>query len=347
MIEPAGNQIPDKTWCYWSEKPLEIHPNANIHFWKNLTFISNESEIVKNLGSLNYYHLNSHDFYMAIFKKIKAHPNVKMIKDEVIELVEKNNSVEVKTKTNGSFHTRQVMDSRLDGEKYRSTSDLKQVFTGWRIKTDQAVFDPQNVVLMEFPAFATKQFEFIYILPFSSTEALVEFTAYTQVTPSPADLEASLKLYLNAKLGDVDYEITFRESGVIPMTTRKEPSKAHKNILKIGTNAGWTKASTGYTFHKIQTNCKRIVEALESGNLNQLQFRNPSRFTFYDNILLNIAHKWPHRLQSLFLNLFTTSSAEVVLRFLQEETSFREELVLLGKLQFPIFIKSLMNYEAH
>lgn len=73
---------------------------------------------------------------------------------------------------------------------------------------------------------------------------------------------------------------------------------------------------------------------------------HPSRFKFYDNILLNIAHKWPEKLGGVFLELFQSSPPADVMRFLNEETSFTEELKILSKLRFSIFIKSLMRYEA-
>jgi lycopene beta-cyclase len=347
LIDPLGDSIPNKTWCYWAEKPLEIHPVAHAHFWNRISFLSGESKITKNLGKLNYYHLNSHDFYFSVFEKIKNHPNVNFIQDEVLELAENGNFMEVKTKNNDRFTTTQVIDSRLNSAEITSKSGLKQIFTGWRIKTDQAVFDPSSVILMEFPKQVTDQFEFIYILPFSTTEALVEYTAYSQEFISEQALKDSLENYLKENLGNNPYKITFRESGVIPMSTQRNPSPKQNRVLKIGTAAGWTKASTGYTFHTIQNNCKAIVEALQAGNVENLNFSASSRFAFYDNILLNIAHKWPNKLQNLFINLFTTSSADLVLRFLSEETTFKEELKLLGRLRFPIFIKSLLNYESH
>lgn len=347
LIDPLGDSIPNKTWCYWAEKPLEIHPKAHTHSWNNISFLSGDSKITKSLGRLNYFHLNSHDFYNSIVEKIKNHPNVRFIQDEVMELVTNENITDLKTKQHGIFSTSQVIDSRFNSEELSCKTSLKQIFTGWRIQTEKAVFDPSSVILMEFPKGIAEQFEFIYILPFSETEALVEYTAYSQMAISDEKLKDSLTNYLKENLGDISYQITFKESGMIPMSTQKSISPKQRGVLKIGTAAGWTKASTGYTFHTIQNNCKEIVKALESGRVDKLNFESPLRFTFYDNILLNIAHKWPNRLQNLFMNLFTTSSADLVLRFLSEETTFREELKLLGKLRFPIFIKSLLNYETH
>jgi len=347
MIDPQMGSIPDKTWCYWAGKPLEIHPIENIHSWNNLSLVAGKNRILKNLKELNYYHLNSHDFYKSIFKKLANFPNVTLIQDEVLELTETAESILVKSKNGETYQSSLVFDSRIHENEFKNTNSLKQIFSGWRIKTQSKSFDPSSLVMMEFPNDKSTQFDFFYILPFSETEALVEFTAYSKDSISKEELNMALEAYLKTNLKDISFEITFQESGVIPMSTRKSLKNSQKRVIKLGTAAGWTKASTGYTFHTIQKNSKEIVRVLSSGKIHSLRLSTSSRFFFYDNVLLNIAHKWPERLQSLFLNLFATSSADLVLRFLSEETSFKEELGLLSKLKFPIFIKSLLTYETH
>lgn len=347
LIDPQGKNIPDKTWCYWSEKPWDIHPLQSVHSWKNLSFVSGGSKITKTLGDLRYFHLNSHDFYNSIFKKLECFPNVSFLQDEVEEIIENSSTAQVRTKNKLTFEGSMIFDSRLNSQSLKASSALKQVFSGWRIKTESKVFDPNSLVMMEFPSQTSNLFEFFYILPFSETEALVEYTTYSQQVISESQLDQVLEKYLRNMLGETGFEVSFRESGIIPMSTKFSQNRSSKRVIKLGTAAGWTKASTGYTFHTIQKNCQRIVQNLKSGSLKNGLFERNARFDFYDNILLNIAQKWPEKLQGLFLNLFNTSSAALVLRFLSEETSFREELKLLGKLKFPIFIKSLLRYESH
>lgn len=102
VIDPKGKSVPNKTWCYWSEKPLEIHPSQSIHFWSNLSFASKTEKITKSLGKLNYYHLNSHDFYASIYQKLSEFPNVSFMEDEVSSISENSDSVVVHTHDNGS-----------------------------------------------------------------------------------------------------------------------------------------------------------------------------------------------------------------------------------------------------
>jgi lycopene beta-cyclase len=347
LIDPQGKNIPDKTWCYWSEKPWDIHPVQSVHSWKNLSFVSEGSKITKTLGDLRYFHLNSHDFYNSIFKKLESFPNVSFLQDEVEEIIENSSTAQVRTKNKLAFEGSMIFDSRLNSQGLKTSSALKQVFSGWRIKSESKVFDPNSLVMMEFTSQTSNPFEFFYILPFSETEALVEYTTYSQQVISDSELDQVLEKYLRNMLGETGFEVSFRESGIIPMSTKFSKNQSSKHVIKLGTAAGWTKASTGYTFHTIQKNCQRIVQNLKSGMLDDDLFVKSRRFDFYDNILLNIAQKWPEKLQGLFLNLFDTSSAALVLRFLSEETSLWEELKLLGKLRFPIFIKSLLRYESH
>ena len=93
---------------------------------------------------------------------------------------------------------------------------------------------------------------FMYVLPINSMEALVEYTVFSEELLDYSRYESGIKSYLDRK-GITSYTILRKEQGVIPMTCY--PFTAHNslNILNIGTNGGWTKASTGYTFN----NCSK------------------------------------------------------------------------------------------
>jgi lycopene beta-cyclase len=131
------------------------------------------------------------------------------------------------------------------------------------------------------------------------------------------------------------------------MSTRQLSSAVSPRHILIGTAAGWTKPSTGYTFAPIQENCAALIANLEKGAFDGLAFSRKKRFIFYDNILLSIAHHWPKRLPALFINLFSTSSPDLVFRFLAEKTSFWEEIKLLSRLKFGIFLKGLTRYGSY
>jgi lycopene beta-cyclase len=348
LIDPCLDQIPSKTWCYWAKEPLEIHPkNSTIHHWNSLSIKSNRKKIQRELGSLRYFHLNSNDFYESIFSKIRQFENVTLLEDSVLEMKEIDGLIEVKTAKNGVFNSEFVFDSRLNNEKKDNKKTLKQVFSGWTIESVDELFDPNTITMMDFGAQTEDKFDFVYVLPFSKNKGLVEFTAYTSEPISEKTLEKSLQNHLERLTNNRPFTITFRETGVIPMSTSVTPSFISKKIIPIGTAGGWTKASTGYTFHTIQKKSQELIQKLESKESFLSLNSKPKRFNFYDNILLNIAHKWPNELPNVFFDLFGTSTPETVLRFLNEETSIWEEIKMLSKLRFKIFIQSLIQYETH
>lgn len=346
ILESTLGEVPNKTWCYWNTAALAIHPEAARFSWNSFYLTSGSKKYQHGLEKLSYYHLNSHDFYAHVLEKIKRFPNVHFLKEEVSMIRSNKNEVQVITKSSTTFQASYVFDSRITLDE-QNQDILNQVFIGLRIKSKSAIFDPLSVGLMDFDTPTFPGFDFIYTLPFTSHEALIEYTAYTSETREEQALLDSLKAFLYQKFGDLEYEVTFKESGQIPMTTRVNQKTSGTRHVLIGTAAGWTKPSTGYTFAQIQENCSQLVTRIEQGAKQPLLFPRKSRFVFYDNILLSIAHHWPKRLPGVFINLFSTSSPDLVLRFLAEKTSFWEELKLLSRLKFGIFLKGLTRYGTY
>ena len=141
---------------------------------------------------------------------------------------------------------------------------LKQQFVGWKIKTEQSFFDDSAVTLMDILPQDQKNFSFGYILPYDSKHALVEYTAYSEEAIPKENLKASLNSYLEQHLQNVDYSVYFEETGAIPMSTQYKTVQTHERWIPIGTRAGWSRPSTGYTFQFIQEHCQKLVNELES-----------------------------------------------------------------------------------
>jgi lycopene beta-cyclase len=346
IIDPNQGEIPNKTWCYWSKEALPIHPQSARFSWNSFYLKDATQQLTKPLEDLSYHHLNSHDFYTHVLEKIRQFPNVNFLKEEVVALTPARTGIQVTTDTADTFNASFVFDSRVESTD-SDQSILKQVFIGIRIKVSEPLFDPKKWGLMDFETRPSNGFDFIYTLPFSTHEALIEYTAYTTEERTEEELLNELKEFLNQKYGSIAYDIQFQESGKIPMSTRNFFSSVSPRHIPIGTAAGWTKPSTGYTFAPIQENCAALVASLERDELTSLHFPRKTRFVFYDNILLTIAHRWPKRLPGIFLNLLSSSRPDLVFRFLSEKTTFSEEIRLLSGLKFGIFLKGLLRYGSY
>ena len=348
VIDSSKKDQNDRTWCYWSPTPLDTHPNKdNPTFWNSIA-LTGDKNTVSSLKNLKYYHIKSSDFYHQMLEMIADKPNIKFINDEILGVnTTAEGSFELLTASLGSFSGKKVINSipKLSGELPENV--LKQIFLGWKIKTKTPVFDPKHITLMDFVPNQSKNFSFFYILPYNEKEALVEYTLYDKLDVDQNEMVQILKAYIEKKFS-ADFEITFEEKGSIPMSTKAFSTSTNPNWINVGTIGGCTKPSTGYTYHTIQRHSKQLVKELVNGSKKtNLSWNRPFRFKFYDNILLNIASKWPDKLPDIFQEMFSRIPGDQVLKFLNEETNFIEEVNILRKLSFGIFIKSLLNYEQH
>jgi len=349
LIDYSNKSTNDRTWCYWGEKPLDLHPkNAPLVYWDHINVINGNTQNKKPLKNLKYYHIKSSDFYTEVMQRIEKFPNVTFVQDHItnFEGID-DNQILVHTKNSGTFSTSKVFNSIIKVEDLSNEKIIKQSFLGWKIRTTKPVFDKQAATLMHFTKDRAELTDFFYILPFDDREALIEYTVYTTRGMTISQMEEKLIKYIEVDLEIKEYDILFREKGIIPMTTKYASSPVHPNIVPIGSLAGCTKPSTGYTFYDIQKHCAQIMTELLSDHKPNFIWRRKSRFGFYDNIILNIASKWPKELPDIFKEMFGNNQPDLILKFLNEESGLLDEIKILSKLKYKIFIKSLLNYERH
>jgi lycopene beta-cyclase len=349
IVDSDPKKKNDRTWCYWAESPLDLHPrNAPLVFWNKIKIISDHQVTEKNLEHLKYFHIKASDFYREAFEAIAEYPNIEFLQDSVDQIAEGNaDDMSVYLKENGPFKCQKVFNSIPPVVDFNSKM-IKQIFMGWEISFEKSTFDPKAATFMQFDQESISPNDFFYVLPLSSKSALVEFTTYRTEMIGENEMETYITKYLDKNYPGCTYNIQFKEKGCIPLTTFPMESSSPQRVIQLGTLAGCTKPSSGFTFYNIQKHCGEIVQRLQEENYSDSQkWKRKSRFTFYDNILLNIAKKWPSELPGIFFTMFEKNPASQILKFLNEETTLSEEISILWKLRFNIFIKSLLNYERH
>ena len=220
---------------------------------------------------------------------------------------------------------------------------MLQHFLGLEIRSKRAVFDSQTAILMDFRVDQSRGMHFIYLLPFSATEALVESTLFTpSVCPEVFYLD-SIATYLQAQFGLADFETIRTERGVIPLGTlpRRDP-----NISGIGGNGGAIRPSSGYAFPFIQ---KQIDQAIATANAGgPLRFEVPHRRIdlWMDAVLLTVLRHWPERAPDLFLRMGRALQGDEFARFLGGEADWPLRLkVILAMPKWP-FLRGLVRMLA-
>jgi lycopene beta-cyclase len=351
IIDLDDKKSNDKTWCYWGKEALEIHPKEELVSWNKIRVGTHNNSTTHSLNDIQYFHLKSIDFYKKMKELIAAHPNVSFLNDKVLTIKEINNElVEITTKNNGTFSAGKVFNSILDLKTSIPQNCIRQIFVGWTVETDSNVFENECATLMEFDVNNQNHVNFIYILPFSPTKALIEYTVFSDQNVKVENLENHLTDYLKNQLKIEHFKIIDKETGAIPMTNHLRASTNTANLIHIGTAGGCTKASTGFTFFNIQKQVQQLIKMLEIDEKISLSTSTPlksKRFVFYDNIILNIIQKWPNEASRIFTSMFAKNNAALILKFLNEETSLWEEFNILRKLPLWVCLKSLMSYERY
>ena len=344
LIEKENKNLNDRTWSFWEGKNGKFDDLVS-KSWSYAKFKSFNTNLEFNLDPFIYKTIRSSDFYKKLFSKIKLSKQIKIENLEVKEIISEKNKVIIHTKSD-EFIGKYVFSSILKKDLLKNSSFpfLKQHFEGWFIKTNKSFFDKNKTTLMDFSINQKNETRFIYILPFKSNEALIEFTLFTKSILKNSEYEKVLKEYLNNK-GIDSYEILEKEKGVIPMTCY--PFEKHNNsrVLFIGTAGGWTKASSGYTFKNIITKTELLINFLKrEKDLSKFNLR--SRFNFYDLILIDVLYNYNHLGDKIFSSLFRNNKPNKVLNFLDEKTNLIDELKIMYSFPWSIkilFIKALFK----
>ena len=132
------------------------------------------------------------------------------------------------------------------------------------------------------------------------------------------------------------------EFGIIPMTNEELSFQGHGEF-NIGTAGGQTKASSGYTFQFIHKQSKQIADCLANGDSLLTIFDPPKRFRFYDNTLLHILYNNKLQGKKIFTGLFRKNKPQDVLKFLDNETSLKDELKIISSLPTWPFLKAAIK----
>ena len=331
----------DRTWCYWDSGNLfdEISTKNWQHTWfKNENFTNQ-----LNLHPYTYKMIRSSDFYKLMFDTILQHKNIEIFQDEVLDFSELGHHCVVQTKTK-SFTCNQIFNSIYNPEIVKLQAKfplVQQHFIGWFIKSKEAVFTEDCPTFMDFSVAQKGNTRFMYVLPTSSTEALLEYTLFSKDLLSKEEYETEIEIYIK-KLGITEYEITEKEQGNIPMTCFPFWKNNSKNIINIGSAGGWSKASTGYTFKNSVKKSRELVRFLQTKN-DFTKFHKINKFWFYDLLLIDILYQTNQYGSAIFSSMFKTGKAPLIFKFLDEETSFWEDLQVIWMCPKGLFIKALLK----
>lgn len=343
ILEKRLDKVPNKTWCFWTRDPSTLpYQCAQQTAWQHISLHAAGQSFRRSIAPYQYVHLDSHDFYQEVHDRLRKFPNIVVKEADVHGLQDAGDRVSAHS-TEGTFHASYLFDSRpRKAPSSLEGGPLKQHFLGWFIETEQDAFDASTVTFMDFRAGGDANLQFAYILPFDERHALVEFTVFSQDVWPETAYEAPLRTYIQSHVHDGPFRLYKQERGIIPMTDELFSQRASRRMLYLGTAAGMTKPSTGYTFLNIQRASKGMVRALAEGKDPLVYARSRDRFAFYDGLLLHLMHHRKELFPGVFMRLFGGKQANQVLRFLDERSHLLQEMRLFCRLPWLPFLGALV-----
>lgn len=344
LIDRLAERGNDRTWCFWERSPGPFEALV-AHTWPQLYVHGPDSAAAGqqiDIDPYAYKMIRAGDFFAAMAARFSAEHGVERVVGELQPLtshaeVARAQVGERTLEAPFAFDATSVPSALPAGYHW-----LWQHFLGLEIRTPQDAFDPQVATFMDFRVPQVEGTCFVYVLPTSAREALIEYTVFSERIWSEAEYLPPLRTYLREVLGLASYAVLRTEIGAIPMTDRPFPARRGERVITIGTAGGQTKASTGYTFSRVVRHAQALVDAWPKHGAPQ-PVAPLGRYNWMDGVLLRTLALERVSGATFFSGLFERNPMTRVLGFLDEQTSLTQDLALMASVDVPRFAHAALE----
>ncbi|MBU3662039.1 MAG: hypothetical protein FGM41_02425 [Bacteroidetes bacterium] len=346
LIDQEQKNRKDKTYCFWAQanEPIATHLQALISKSWDTFALSDAAQL--SIAPLAYHHIDSIDLYKEVQALAKIYQWDTMVGSvTTIATSALGTFAEV---NNTQHYGKHLFDSRTPIHLQTQKNDvlIYQSFVGWMIETDAEVINPAVFKFMDFNIAQQGFTQFVYVLPFSSTKALVEVTRFGAAQINKAEAEEILLQYIQANFGT--HQKLAIETGCIPMSNCKIENETLAGVTTIGARNYHIKPSTGYAFKNMYNHAYNIAAQIKNGGAlmepNIADAAMPKgRFAFYDALLLDILKNNPQQGKPIFTALLKKVATPKILRFLDEKTKLSEEITIFYHLPWKPFLQALFK----
>lgn len=344
LADRSLHPVQNKTWCFW-DKNHQPFNDLVTYSWDTLDIRVNRWSCAQKLDTYRYHCLKSDEYSRKTLDLIAGRDNVSCLETEIEEFDYKGGTGLMHTSA-GTFTADRIFQSVRRPPGYDSLKvdiSLRQYFKGWLIRTELPVFEPDKATFMDFDIPRQNGVNFLYVLPYSQYEALVEYTVFTEDWISDEMYDDGLKAYVFDRFGlqSSDYKVLDTEYGGIPIEDRRYPGRYCNRVWNIGTVGGLAKPSTGYMFTRIRRHSKKIADALAKGEDPNVKMVSSFRFRVYDIMLLYQLQQHPETALRIFHELFRKNRLDDILRFLDEDSHIGQEIKIFSTVPYKPFFQSI------
>jgi len=349
FLEQRSKYHNDRTWCFWGYPNTPFMELVQNRWSKVKVKDALWRTVLIECESSPYQLLIASDFYQYTIRKIEKNNKLELrVGTKLInEPSQIGNKWLVQTNT-GNFITKAIIDTRPVPKDLMGDTTLWQSFVGYEIECEEPLFEPNIAYLMDFCESNTNFTGFTYVLPFSSTKALIEFTSFGSQPYSKEDLLESLDKTVANYVRRKQFSIIRIESGLIPMGlgTRHltHNKKLPKSYVQVGVTAGSARPATGYTFQRIQAWAQECAKELQRTGLPISHTTDSFLLSKMDNIFLNVLKNNPEMGSSLFMDMFSKVSHPRLIRFLSDHGGILDYLAVVIALPPLPFLKEVFRF---
>lgn len=302
-------------------------------------------DVVRSTGAHPYVTIPGDVFYELALRTIGRGGNVEVALGRDVRRVDGDVDGAWVETDQGVLRAPIVFDARgaLAAEEGASDVSFVQRFVGREVRTERPIFDPDRATLMDFRVSQELAPHFVYVLPRSAREALVEDTLFAPAGRAKSDAEhvASIDAWLGSR-GAGAVEVLREERGALPMTTALPRPHPCRRVVRMGIAGGAAKPSTGYAFAFIQREAEGIAAALAGSDLStlpRLPVVRSRTAAFLDGVLLEWMRGAPGDAARVFTDLFERAPIESVARFLSEEAGALDHARVMAAMPTGPFVR--------
>lgn len=319
-------RVKDHVWGFWRVKGLEAAAGLARHKWLKWSIKTSAGSVVMT-SVVHSYHALQRSRWETHCRQQAAKHGVTFTAQNAVK----------------PDPAAQILDSR---PPQLPNGQMIQHFIGWEVQAASGSFDPTTAILMDFRCDQSRGIHFIYMLPFSSSSALVESTMFAEHREPDIFFESAIRDYLFVEHGVEKFQITNTESGAIPLG--RLPSKVSA-FTGIGGNGGAVRPSSGYAFSFIQ---KQIAASIAAANIEDTTYGSPLVVKCphepvdlcMDELFMTVLRNWPDVAAELFLRMARKLSGDEFALFLSGEANWRLRAKVVLSMPKWVFVKAAALY---
>jgi lycopene beta-cyclase len=350
LVDPRTEFGRDRTWCHFLTRPHAFESCIR-HRWHHWCVKTSGRESVASSDRYPYVQVSSDDFYAKALSVVNATPSQRLCLGKGVRSIEpSDDSVRVVLSDRSVLRVAAVFDSRPSEAATGAAGPnitLYQQFVGLHVCCDKDVFAPDTADMMDFRIPQGDGIRFVYVLPYSGREALVEATSFAKDRVSQETLGTVVHQYLKAVHSTGQMKVVHGEHGCIPMTTSRPVARPHPRVIRTGLAGGAAKPSTGYAFGAIQRASATLAAELSSG-VSPSRVSTPRhrrrRGTFLDDVFLSYLSNHPARAAGIFCDIFRNCPGDRIARFLTDTGSLADELSVIAAMpKIPFIVEAIRS----